>query len=106
MVDYALRADWEISDTYNLTKLRDVSVDQGGFKAEHVLAEGNNPIRLPIQVTGTVFSPAVNYGSVPQALAKVALANMGKALQNKAQAEVQKKAQETLQSFGKKLFGK
>ncbi len=104
--DYSLKATWEISDTYNLSKLKDVTVDQAGVKVEHILAEGNGPVKLPIQVGGTVFSPQVNYAAVAEALGKVALGNIGKGLQNKAQQELQKKANETLQNFGKKLFGK
>lgn len=118
--DYSLRANWELVDTYNLLKARDISIEQAGIRVEHVLAEGDKPVTLPVVVTGTVFSPQPSYTSVPEALAKVAINNVSHAVEGKAKAEAKKqaeeqakkliekappKAQEALKGLGKKLFG-
>ncbi len=111
--DYALGADWEIADTYNLTKIRDISVNQSGVDVPHVFADGNAPIRIPVKLTGTVFAPTPSYGSVAESLAKVALSNIGKAVMRKtAEDQLHKvtnqaapKVQEALKGLGKSIFG-
>ncbi|MBI4403946.1 MAG: AsmA family protein [Deltaproteobacteria bacterium] len=116
LIDYSLKANWEVIDTYNLTKLRDHSPEISGVRIEHIFAENNNPVKLPVQVSGTLFSPSVSYVAVPEALGKVALGNIGKALEGKAKAELRKKAEEQIkQATGgapapvqdalKKIFG-
>lgn len=117
--DYSLSAAWQLIDTYNLTKARDLSVETNGVRVDHILADGNNPVTFPVRVTGTCFAPVTNYTAVPEALGKVAIANMGRAVEGKAKAEVQKQVQNQLnkvkapepvqnaiQGLGKKLFGK
>lgn len=110
LMDYALKADWVVIDTHNLTTARNLTVDQAGVRVEHILANGNDPVKLPIQVSGTLFEPKPSYTSVPEALGKVALNNISKAVQGKVKSEVQKKAQGAIQDamkgLGKKLFGK
>jgi AsmA protein len=112
--DYSLKADWEIIDTHGLTHLKDVSVEQSGIRVDHVFVDGANPVHFPIKVTGTVFSPQFNYGAVPEALAKVALANLSKGAAQEASKKVQEQlkqinappaVQDALQGLGKKLFG-
>ncbi len=97
LLDYSLRANWEMVDTYNLTKARDLSVESNGIQVNPLLADGANPVRFPIKVGGTCFAPEINYGAVPEALAKVALNNVSKALAAKAKAEVQKQVQQEIQ---------
>lgn len=121
LVDYSLKASWEIIDTYNMTHARDISVSQGGVEIPHILAEGNNPVRFPIDVGGTVFAPTYSYAQVPAFLGKVALANASQAVQGKAKAELMKQfqggsgtgsnsappaVQNAIQGLGKKLFGR
>lgn len=118
--DYSLKANWELVDTYNLTKARDVAVIQSGVRIERVLAEGDKPVSFPVIIGGTVQNPVPNYASVPEALTRVALANASRAVEGKAKAEAKKvaeeqskkliekappKTQEALKGLGKKLFG-
>jgi len=118
--DYSLRAKWELVDTYNLLKARDLNVETNGVRIDHILAEGNNPVILPIEVGGTIFAPTPNYTSVPEALGKIALNNVASAAGEKAKSEAKKAAaaeankiiqkappaaQEALKGLGKKLFG-
>jgi len=118
--NYALDAKWELVDTHNLLKARDINVDIGGVRVEHILAEGNGPVVLPVIVGGTAFAPQPNYTSVPEALGKVALNNATAAAGQKAKAEAKRvaedeakkliqkappAAQDALKGLGKKLFG-
>lgn len=109
IVDYGLKAEWEIIDTYNLTQAKNLSVDIAGSNVPHILTEGDQPLKLPIRVSGNAFSPNVSYTDVPEALAKVAMKNVQSAAESRVKAEVQKKAEEAgreaLKGLGKKLFG-
>jgi uncharacterized protein involved in outer membrane biogenesis len=93
MKDYSLSADWEVIDTYNLTRLRDVSIEQGGTKVEHLLAEGNQPVRFPIHVGCTIMAPCYNSTQVAEALGAVALKNIATATTGRAKEEVRKQAE-------------
>ena len=115
MKDYSLQTNWELVDTYNLTGAKDLAVEQAGVKVEHILAEGNQPVRFPVHVGCQIFAPCYSYTEVPEFLAKVAVGNMSAAAQGKAKAELKKKAdsliqkappavQKRLEDFGKKLF--
>lgn len=114
--DKSLKTQWEIIDTYNLTHAKDLSIEQAGVKIDHLLAEGNNPVRFPVSAACTLTQPCYSYTQVPEYLAGIALANVSRAVSGKAKAEVQKKAQELIQKaspevqdklkgIGKKLFG-
>lgn len=92
----ALKADWQIQDPYNLTRARDIKFEQGGFKVEHLLAEGNKPVVFPVQIGGTCESPKVNYEAMTTHFLKVALNNASKGAVQKATQEVGKKLQEEL----------
>jgi len=128
--DSTLKARWELVDTYNVTKARDINVEANGVRVEHIFAEGDGPVHFPVELSGPLASPTTNYGGVPEALAKVALANVTRALEGRLKAEAQqrleaearkivpkpvqeaiqkaapKPVQDALQGFGKKLFGK
>jgi hypothetical protein len=95
--DYSLDSDWEVIDTYNLTRLKDVSIEQGGVRVEHVLAENNGPIRFPIHVGCSAKAPCYSYSEVPSFLAKVAMNNASKALTGRAKEEVRKKAEAVIE---------
>jgi hypothetical protein len=101
LLDKGLKAKWEVIDTYNLTKARDLSVEQQGVKVDHILADGNDPVKFPVEVSGTIAAPVFSYGAVPEALGKVALSNVGKAVAGKAKAEVQKRAKEQVEQLSK-----
>lgn len=120
MVDYSLKAAWELVDTYNLTHARDISVSQNGVNVEHLLAEKDKPVRFPVEVGCTVTAPCYSYTQVPEFLAKVAFNNATGAVTGKAKAEVQKRTQQkveelsrkapapvqnAIKGLGKKLFG-
>lgn len=117
--DYSLKTRWELIDTYNLTGARDLSVEEKGVLVEHILAEGNGPVRFPVSAGCTIMAPCYSYTEVPEFLAKVALNNVQAALTGKAKAEVRKQAedlikkapvppgvQDKFKGFGKKLFGR
>lgn len=99
LIDYALNAQWEISDPYNLLKAQDLHLDQGGIQVRSVLVERGKPFRLPIRVSGTLLRPQYDYGLVPEFLAKIALNNLGLAAQDKAKTEMTKKAQEEVKKL-------
>lgn len=120
ILDYGLKANWELMDTYNITHARDLSVEQNGVRVEHILAEGNDPVRIPIVVEGTAMDPKVSYTAAFEALSKVALKNIGNAVADKAKAEAKKQLedaaqkavkqaspqiQDAVKNLGGKLFG-
>jgi uncharacterized protein involved in outer membrane biogenesis len=86
--DHALKADWEIIDTYDLTKAKELSVNEGGIQINHVLAEGNGPVQFPVSVGCTLAQPCFAYKDVSDYLAKVALSNVG----SQAKSQVIQKA--------------
>jgi hypothetical protein len=95
--DQSLKTSWEIIDTYNLTKAKDLSINQAGIEIPHVLAEGDGPVRFPVSAGCTIKAPCYSYTQVAEALGKVALGNAGKAVAGKAKAEVRKKAESLIQ---------
>ena len=94
--NYSLDAFWEVVDTYNLTHLKDISVEQNGIKVENIFADGNGPVHFPFHVGCTLTSPCYTSLEIPEALGKVALGNLGKAVSNRAKSELMKKASELL----------
>lgn len=93
ILNYAVDANLEVSDTYNLTQLKDVSVDVSGVKVDHVFSEGNAPVRFPIHIGCTLMAPCYSYTQVPEYLGKVALNNISSALTGKAKDELRKQAE-------------
>ncbi len=114
--DFALKTRWEVIDTFNLLKARDISVEQAGVKVDHILAEGNGPVKFVVSAGCTCLAPCYSYTEVPEYLAKVALNNVAAAVGAKAKAEVQNKIQQvipksappavqkTVEDLGKKFF--
>lgn len=103
LVDQSLDARWEILDTHNLTKARDVSVNVAGTPVNNILAEGGGVVKLPVHVTGTVTDPKVNYLGVPEALAKVALDNVKRAGEERAKQELKKAAEQQIKKAAPEL---
>jgi|GEM_PF-705219 len=119
--DRSLKALWELSDPYNLTHARDLSVEHEGIKVEHLLVEGIQPIHFMVHVNCNLMSPCFSYKEVPEYFATVALNNVGNAVKSRVKAEVQKKVdaliqkvpqvappqvQQKIEDIGKKLFGR
>jgi hypothetical protein len=96
--DYSLKTNWEVIDTYNLTHARDLSIDQNGVRVDHILAEGNNPVKFPVHAGCTVMAPCYSYTEVPEYLAGIALRNASKALTGKAKEELKKQAEGLLKN--------
>jgi hypothetical protein len=90
--DYSLNTSWDVIDTYNLTHLRDLSVEEAGIRVEHVLAEGDAPVHFMIHVGCTLMAPCYSYTEVPIALGRIALKNISVAVAGRARQEVRKQA--------------
>ncbi|MFL5813557.1 MAG: AsmA family protein [Bdellovibrionia bacterium] len=116
--DQSVKANFEVIDTYNVTHAKDISVNQSGVEVNHILAEGNGPVRFPVSVGCTLMAPCYSYTQVPEFLAKVAMNNAMGGLKSKAKSELQNKAKDILKGLpsggggnnplsdiGKKLFG-
>lgn len=121
MKERTIRAAWELSDPYNLTHARDISIDKDGIQVEHLLAEGNQPVKVLVHIDCTLATPCYSYQEVPEYLGKIALMNLTGAVKGKAKAEVKKKiesivekapqnlppqVQQKIEDIGKKLFGR
>lgn len=100
LVDQELKADWELIDTYNLTKAKDVSVEIAGKKVEGMLAEKGQPVTMPVSVGCKYTSPCASYGKVPEHFIKVALGNS----KGVAVDVIKEKGKEKLEEAGKKLL--
>ena len=97
--DYALDANWEVVDTYNLTHARDISVDQAGVSVPHLLAKGNNPVQFPVHVGCSCFKPCYSYTSVPEALATVAANTIADAVGGRLKHAVSQQVQNQVQKL-------
>jgi hypothetical protein len=100
--DYALETAWEFTDTYNLTHLRDISIEQAGILVPHVFAEGGSPIHFEVHAGCTLLKPCYSYTEIPAKLSSVALVNIGKALAGKSKEELKKKAAELIDQVAPK----
>ncbi len=100
LIDQELKAEWEIVDTYNLTHARDVGFEVSGINVPSALAEGSNPVVIPVSVACKYTAPCPSYGKVPEHFVKVAFGN------TKAHATdaVKAKAVDQAKDAGKKLL--
>lgn len=95
LIDYSVDAKWKVVDTYNLTKLFDVSTDIAGTRVDHILAENqSSPVQFPVSVGGNISKPNYGYTDVPEYFIKVATANIGRAAEGRVKAEASKRAAE------------
>ena len=99
--DYSLNARWQIIDTSNVTKAKDLSVDIAGTNVPHILAEGTGPIKFPITVGGTLFTPVYSYTEVPEYFVGVALKNIGNAATGRVKSEAKAQLQKQIQNATK-----
>ena len=98
MKEKSLKTNWEVIDTYDLTGAKAISVDQAGVHVDHILAEGNGPIKFPIHAGCTLLAPCYSYTEVPEYFAKVALGNVTNAVAGRAKAEVQNRVQNAIKN--------
>ncbi|MFM8269500.1 MAG: AsmA family protein [Pseudomonadota bacterium] len=92
LLDYALKADWEVLDTYGL------------FQVDPILIERGKPFRIPVRIEGTLLSPKYDYAQIPEFLVQIALNNVGVVAKEKAQQELKKQAEEKVKSILKGIF--
>ncbi|MBC7385542.1 MAG: AsmA family protein [Cryobacterium sp.] len=100
LIDQELKAEWEVIDTYNLTRAKDVSFNVAGVEVNHALAEGSGPVTIPISVGCKYTAPCPSYGRVPEHFLKVALGNTKSGATQAVKGKVEDKAKE----IGKKLL--
>jgi uncharacterized protein involved in outer membrane biogenesis len=100
LIDQELKAEWEIIDTYNLTKARDVGFEVSGINVPSALAEGANPVVIPVSVACKYTSPCPSYGKVPEHFIKVAFENTKRGATDAAKS----KATDAAKDAGKKLL--
>ncbi len=115
LADRALHASWTLIDTYDVTGARQVSVEAGGLRIDHVLARGNSPVQFPIEVTGTLSAPRPSHAAVPGYFVQIALDNVAHQDRSKLKSAVQDQidtmkaspeVKNALQGLSQKLFGK
>jgi uncharacterized protein involved in outer membrane biogenesis len=104
LIDQELKADWEIIDTYNMTKARDVGFEVSGVNVPSALSEGGNPVVIPISVGCKITAPCPSYGRVPEHFMKVALNNTKKGAVQAVKSEAKDKAKEAGKKLLKGLF--
>lgn len=98
LVNHDLNGRFELTDTYNVTGARDLSVDLAGQKVDAVLAEKGKSVRFPLSVGCKLTQPCPSYTELPEHFAKVVGANLAGGVAAKAKAEVQKKIGEVIKS--------
>lgn len=108
LVNRDIRADWTLIDTYNMTKLKDVSVEIQGVEIPEVLAERGKPVEFPISLACKIEKPCPSYLKLPEHFGKIALKNVSgsakKAVVEKVKEAAKGAAKEDLKEAGKKLF--
>ena len=95
--DYSLETQWDVMDTYNLTGLRDLSVEVSGTKVEHLLTEGSAPVRFPFHVGCTIKAPCYSSTEMATYFARVALNNLSHAAVARGKEELKKQAERLFQ---------
>jgi uncharacterized protein involved in outer membrane biogenesis len=106
--DLSLDTRFELVDTYNLTRARDISIDVAGVPVQNLLAEKGRPVVIPITVGCTVSKPCPSYTELPEHFTRVALANLGGSAKEKLKSEATKQLgdaiKKALPGGFKKLF--
>jgi uncharacterized protein involved in outer membrane biogenesis len=97
IIDYSLKASWQIIDTYNLTKAADLNIDVAGTQIQRALAPANEPVQFPVTVGCKITAPCYTYTEVPEFMAALVLKNASRAAEGRAKAELQQKAEQLIQ---------
>jgi uncharacterized protein involved in outer membrane biogenesis len=88
--DLSLDTKFELVDTYNLTRAKDISVEVAGVPVQNLLAEKGRPVVIPISIGCTVAKPCPSYTELPEHFTRVALANLGGSAKEKLKSEAKK----------------
>ena len=107
LIDESIDAMWELIDTQRMTGADQIKVNIGGKTVSNVLAKGeNDPLILPVSVGCKWSAPCVSYTQVPEYLAGVALARVGKGAEEAAKDKVKEAVKGAVQQgVGKALKG-
>lgn len=107
LIDESIDAKWELIDTQHVTGADQIKVTIAGRTINNVLAKSEkDPLILPISVTCKWSAPCVSYTQVPEYLAGVALARVGKGAEEAAKDKVKEAVKGAVQEgVGKALKG-
>lgn len=107
LMDESIEARWELIDTQRMTGADQLRVTLGGKTITNVLAKGEHePLILPITIGCKWSAPCMSYTQVPEYLAGVALARVGKGAEEAAKAKVKEAVKNAVQEgVGKALKG-
>jgi hypothetical protein len=97
--DHALDARWYVSDTHNITKARDLSIELSGTKVDHILARGSDPVGFPVTVGCKMLEPCYRYAEVAEHFGKIALANIADAGKGRLKQEARSKVEEAVKKI-------
>jgi hypothetical protein len=100
--DFSLQATWNLVDTHNFTKARDLSVERAGVRVDRILAESGQPVRYPVEVGCTIAQPCPNTTAVPEHFIRVATQNLAGAVKGRAQTEVKKQVEKVTEKLQEK----
>lgn len=103
IISQDINAKWWISDTYNISKARDLGVKIAGIQIKSLLADGKT-VRFPVSVGCKLMAPCYKYTEVPGHFMKVALKNAGGAAKKKITNKAKKALKKKAKSFLRKLF--
>ena len=106
LIDEALEAKWELTDTQRITGADQLSVEVAGRTIRNYLAKSEkDPVTLPISVGCKWSAPCVNTTAIPEYLAGIAAHRlMGEATQGVKQ-KVQEKVQDAVKNAVKNGVG-
>lgn len=107
LIDESIDAKWELIDTHHVTGADQIKVNIAGKTIVNVLAKGEkDPLILPVTVGCKWSAPCVSYTQVPEYLAGVALARVGKGAEEAAKDKVKEAVKGAVQQgVGKALKG-
>ncbi len=107
LIDESIDAKWELIDTHHVTGADQIQVNIAGKTISNVLAKGEkDPLILPVSVGCKWSAPCVSYTQVPEYLAGVALARVGKGAEEAAKDKVKEAVKGAVQEgVGKALKG-
>ena len=94
--DLSLDTKFQLVDTYNLTRARDLSADLAGVQVPAILAEKGKPVVIPVTVGCQVSKPCPSYTELPEHFARVALSNLTGSAKEKVKSEAKQKIGEAI----------
>ena len=97
-----LKAKWFVVDTYNHTKLKDVSADYKGFSIKNILVSRNGKAKLPISIGCKLTKPCYDFGEVPKYFIGNVTANLKNQVKSRINKRVQKEKKKLIKTLKKK----